>query len=390
MMSEKEDRTDQEIDPIDEIEQIDKAPFTGGIDSTEAQIRISEKLINDKKPSLEKYRQENSKFIDHYSDCLREVEGFERQFLLYGILERIDIHVNQIHRLHLPKVPLEKLDIIKHWFLILDMHVNFGKIMMMNSGLAKRPIDDPRSDNWNPTPSRGALFLFVLQHHSTKDVKKKSRAIWKSILDLNKGGSLSIEHLEFLSTKIKQEQYNRKPLGKSDFSHIRGFIKELKDYNENQYSEEEIKHPEKYDPQSHVRERIEASTGREYVNLVRRFLKKKTLRENLSKLTLEGIDSYDTVLSPSEYLVEKNLINNLNSIIKKGILDHRDLNRYFGDYFFPLDKISRFIDWLIYRIKFGGDSTGFVLPQLKLEFWDRNLRHFSQEKNDAQNAQKLH
>jgi len=31
-----------------------------------------------------------------------------------------------------------------------------------------------------------------------------------------------------------------------------------------------------------------------------------------------------------------------------------------------------------------------VLPQLKLEFWDRNLRHFSQEKNDAQNAQKLH
>ena len=47
MMSEKEDRTDQEIDPIDEIEQIDKAPFTGGIDSTEAQIRISEKLIND-------------------------------------------------------------------------------------------------------------------------------------------------------------------------------------------------------------------------------------------------------------------------------------------------------------------------------------------------------
>jgi hypothetical protein len=31
-----------------------------------------------------------------------------------------------------------------------------------------------------------------------------------------------------------------------------------------------------------------------------------------------------------------------------------------------------------------------VLPQLKLEFWDRNLRHFSLEKNDAQNAQKLH
>jgi len=38
----------------------------------------------------------------------------------------------------------------------------------------------------------------------------------------------------------------------------------------------------------------------------------------------------------------------------------------------------------------SNDETGGVLPQLKLEFWDRNLRHFSQEKNDAQNAQKLH
>jgi len=35
-------------------------------------------------------------------------------------------------------------------------------------------------------------------------------------------------------------------------------------------------------------------------------------------------------------------------------------------------------------------QCNIVLPQLKLEFWDRNLRHFSQEKNDAQNAQKLH
>ena len=29
-----------------------------------------------------------------------------------------------------------------------------------------------------------------------------------------------------------------------------------------------------------------------------------------------------------------------------------------------------------------------VMPQLKLEFWDRTFSHFSPEKNDAQNAQR--